>query len=98
MGLEFLHRLGRIVDEREAGTLATAELRPEAEDGDLVLAGLVEFGELGAEFVFGDVGAVGVEDIAVGFVRNLHILGCFAWFIQVQLTRPFVSCLGERCG
>jgi hypothetical protein len=33
----------------------------------LVLVGLVKFGELGSEFVFGDVGAVGVEDITVNY-------------------------------
>jgi hypothetical protein len=64
MGLELLHRLGRLVDEREAGALAATILRPEAEDGDLVLFGLVQLSELGAELVLGDVGAVGVKDVA----------------------------------
>jgi hypothetical protein len=32
----------------------------QAEYVDLVLVGFVEFGELGSEFVFGDVGTVGV--------------------------------------
>ena len=64
MRLKLLHRLGGIVDEREARALAAAVLRAEAEDRDLVFAGLVDFGELGAELVFGDVGAVGVEDVA----------------------------------
>ena len=60
---ELLQGLGGVVDEGEAGALATTELRTETEDGDLVLGGAVEAGELLAEFVLGDVGAVGVEDI-----------------------------------
>ena len=36
----------------------------EAEDGDIVLLGLVELTELATEFVLGDVGTVGVEDVA----------------------------------
>ena len=63
--LELLHRLARVVDEREAGALATTILRPETEARDLVLARLVQFAELAAELILGDVGAVGVEDIAV---------------------------------
>jgi len=63
--LELLHGLGRVVDEGEAGALATTELGAETEDGDLVLGGLVELGELLAELILGDVGAVGVEDVTV---------------------------------
>lgn len=63
MRLEFLHGLVRVVDEGEAGALATTVLRTEAEDGNLVLVGLVEVGDLLAEFILGDVGAVGVEDV-----------------------------------
>ena len=37
----------------------------EAEDRDIVLLGLVQLTELGAELVFGDVCAVGVENIAI---------------------------------
>lgn len=65
MRLEFLHRLIAIVDEREARTLATAILGAEPEDGNGVFVRFVEFGELGAEFVFGDVRARRVEDVAV---------------------------------
>lgn len=36
----------------------------EAEDGDILLLGLVELTELAAELVLGDVCAVGVEDVA----------------------------------
>ncbi len=67
--LELLHRLGRIVDKREAGALAATELCAEAKARDLVLGGLVEFGELGAEFVFGDIRAVRVEDVTVLYPR-----------------------------
>jgi hypothetical protein len=41
----------------------------------LVLVGLVDFGELAAEVVFGDVGLGGVEDIAIQrFVSGLFRL------------------------
>ena len=40
-----------IVDESEAGALATTILSSEAEDRDLAFVGLVKFGELGAELV-----------------------------------------------
>jgi hypothetical protein len=63
--LELLEGLVGLVDEGEAGALAAAELRPEAEDGDLVLGGLVQLAELLPQLVLGDVGAVGVEDVAV---------------------------------
>ena len=61
--LELLHRLRGIVDEGEAGALAAAILRPEAEAGDLVFGGLVELAEFLAEFVFAHVWAAGVEDV-----------------------------------
>ena len=64
MRLKFLHRLVRIVYEREPRRFAPTILSPETEDGDAVFVGFVEFGEFGAEFVFGDVGTGGVEDIA----------------------------------
>lgn len=63
--LEFLHGLVRIVHQGEASALATTVLRTEAEDVHLILVGLVEVGELLAEFILGDVGAVGVEDVTV---------------------------------
>ena len=63
MRLELLHRLLRVVDERESRALAATVLGPEAEDLDRILVRLVELGQFGAEFVFGDVGAVGVEDV-----------------------------------
>ena len=64
MRLELLHRLDRVVDERKARGFAAAVLGAHAEDVDLVLVRLVDFGEFGAEVVFADVGAVGVEYIA----------------------------------
>lgn len=63
MRLELLHHLIRVVDQREAGALAAAILCSEAEAGNLVFRGFVEFSEFGAELVFGDVGAIGVEDV-----------------------------------
>lgn len=61
--LELLESLWGIVDEGETGGLATTELGLETENVDLLLAGLVQLSELGAELVLGDVGAGWVEDI-----------------------------------
>jgi hypothetical protein len=61
--LELLQSLVGVVDEGETRALATTVLGPETEDGNLVLVGLVEVGQLAAELVLGDVGTVGVEDI-----------------------------------
>ena len=65
MRLELLHRLVRVVDEREARALATSILCPEAKDRDLVLVGFVDICKFLAELVFGNVGAVGMEDVTV---------------------------------
>lgn len=65
VGFELLHGLDRVVDQGEPGGLATTVLRPHAEHVDLVLVGLVHFGEFRAEVVLGDVGSVGVQDITV---------------------------------
>lgn len=61
--LELLQGLGGVVDQSEAGALATTVLCAEPEDGDLVLVGLVQVGQLLTELILGDVGAVGVEDV-----------------------------------
>lgn len=63
--LELLHGLGRIVDEGKSGRLATAELCPQTEDGELVLVGLVHGRELLAKRLLGDVCSAGMEDVAV---------------------------------
>lgn len=68
--LELLHGLGRVVDKGEAGGLAATELGAQTEDGDLVLAGLVEAGELVTELILGDVGAVGVQNVTVRRSRS----------------------------
>lgn len=64
MGLELLHGLGAVVDEREAGALATTEVCLHSEDRDIILLRLVQLAELAAELVLGDVGSVRVEDVA----------------------------------
>ena len=64
--LKLLHRLRGVVDEREAGALAASILCPEAEAGDLVFGGFVEFAEFLAQLVFAHVRAAGVEDITEG--------------------------------
>ena len=61
--LKLLHHLVALVNEREAGALPATVLGAEAKDGDLVLVGFVEFGELLPQLIFGDVGTVGMEDI-----------------------------------
>lgn len=61
--LELLQGLLGVVDQSEAGALATTVLCAETEDGDLVLVGLVQVGQLLTELILGDVGAVGVEDV-----------------------------------
>ena len=70
VGLELLQRLWGIVDESETSCLSTTELSSQTENIDLILVGLVQFGELGSEFVLGDVGAVGVEDITVSLLER----------------------------
>ena len=55
-----------VVYQSKPGRFASTVLRAKPEAGDLVFVGFVELGELLAEFVFGDVGAVGVEDVTVG--------------------------------
>lgn len=60
MGFEFLHGLGAVVDEREAGALAATIMRLEAEDRHVFLLSLVQLAELAAELVLGNVGAVRV--------------------------------------
>jgi hypothetical protein len=35
----------------------------EAEARDLILGGFVEFGELGTELIFGDIGAARMKDV-----------------------------------
>lgn len=91
MGLELLHRLGRVVNQGEAGGLAATELCPETKDADLVLLGLVHAGELVAELLLGDVGAVRVENVTAcakepesatlhppnTFAESLFRLSCF---------------------
>lgn len=61
--LELLQSLVGVVDKGETSGLATTKLCAETEDGNLVLVGLVEVGQLLTELIFGDIGAVGVEDI-----------------------------------
>jgi len=63
VGFEFLQCLWGIVDESETSCLSTTKLSSETENVDLVLAGLVKFGEFASELILGDVGTVWVEDV-----------------------------------
>ena len=95
-GLELLHGLGGVVDEGKAGALATTEVCLEAEDGDIVLLGLVELTELATELVLGDVGAVGVEDIATQQCQSLSF--ATACPVRCALTRPSGDVREGGCG
>lgn len=61
--LELLGIGNGLVDQTEAGGLATTELSSEAKDGDSVLLNLVDLRQLLTELVLGDVGSVGVQDV-----------------------------------
>ena len=52
-----------IVNKGEPCTLTSTILCAETEARNLVFVGFVEFGKLLAEFIFGDVGAVRMENI-----------------------------------
>ena len=82
MRLELLHRLRRVVDKCEACALAATILRLEAEDGDLVLGGLVQLRELGSELILGYVRSVRVKDITAEWTR----LVCYAKSPAVALV------------
>ena len=64
MRLKLLHHLMAIIDKCKPSALPPSVLCSEAEAGHLIFVRLIELGELGTEFVFSDVGAVGVEDIS----------------------------------
>lgn len=61
--LKLLHRLVRVVDEREASALAATKLRAEAKHADGILARLVKLRQLRAQLVLRDVRPVRVEDV-----------------------------------
>jgi len=63
LGLELLQSLGGVVDECEAGGLATTEVGAQAKDLDLFLLDLVQAAELLAQLGLGDVGTARVEDV-----------------------------------
>ena len=65
MRLELLHHLMAVVNQSEPSRFASTELRAETETGYLVFVGFVELGKFLTEFVFGDIGAIGVEDVTV---------------------------------
>ena len=54
-----------VVYQSESGRFTSAVLCAETEAGYLVFVGFVELCELLAEFVLGDVGAVGMKDVTV---------------------------------
>lgn len=93
--LELLQGLLRVVDQSEAGALATTVLRAEPEDGHLVLVGLVQVGQLLAELILGDVGAVGVEDVPVKKkIRSLFPnRTCVCVCVCVLLAFLLLSCI-----
>ena len=94
VGLELLHGLGAVVDEGEAGALATTVLGAETEDGDLVLVGLVQLGELLAELILGDVRAVGVQDVTVQQIISPHC----SISLAIRCARGVISSVGGGGG
>lgn len=68
----------------------------EAEDGDVILLRLVQLAELGTELFLGDVGAVGVEDIAIRD-RQTERFAIVCPMVPA-LTRPSGDDRGEGCG
>ena len=72
MGLKLLQGFWRIVDERETSCLSTAVLCLQTENIDLVLVGLVHVGELGSEFILGDVGTIRVKDVTITAALESH--------------------------
>jgi hypothetical protein len=82
VGLELLEGLGGVVDEGKAGALTATVLCAETEDGDLVLVGLVQVGQLLTELVLGDVGAVGVEDVPrFAKICQIDVFWLLIWFL-----------------
>ena len=78
----------------------------EAEDGDILLLGLVQLTKLATELVLGNVCAVGVENVAVyklpselGFLFHIisHPVG-FSVSFDPALTRPSDGVREEGCG
>ena len=65
MRLKLLHHLMAVVYQCEPSRFASTVLCAETEAGHLIFVGFVELGKLLAEFVFGDVGTIGVEDVTV---------------------------------
>ena len=102
VGFEFLHRLGRVVDKGKAGAFAATEVCLETEDGDIILLGLVELAELTTEFVLGNVGAVGVEDVAAHVsirTRFPHLAKPMILIANFPaLTQPSGDDRGAGCG
>lgn len=101
MRFELLQGLNGVVDQSEASALATTELRAETEDGDLILVSLVEAGELLTEFILGNVGAVGVEDVTRGVFVSLcwNILVCPVCLCSptsIQNPLPPLNCFPSR--
>jgi len=84
--LELLQGFRRIVHEGETGCLATTELSLETKDVDLVLVGLVHLGELATEFILGDVGTVGVEDVTIE--KKLSQNPCSTQCVKSSSTGP----------
>ena len=74
-----------VVDECKPRALPTTILRPEAEARDLVFVRFVQLCELLAQFVFGHIGAVGVEDVTVSEAseRGELAVGCLKWVLSI---------------
>ena len=63
LGLELLRKVERVVDERKAAGAAAAKVGLQAEAEDDVGGGLVHAGQLVADLLLGDGGAVRVDHV-----------------------------------
>jgi hypothetical protein len=97
MGFKLLHGLGAVVDEREAGALASTKVCLVAKNRDIVLLGLVKLAELATEFILGDVGSVRMEDVTGRPLASLSAIVPPHLKSVPALTRPSDGDRGGGC-
>ncbi len=75
-----LSGISAVVDECESGRSASTILNFNSEDGDVLVLGLQELGELGLDLSFRDVSNIGMDDLEDLFyynrVNNHHATVC----------------------
>lgn len=93
-GLKLLHGFRGVVDEGEAGGLATTELGSQTKDRDLVLLGLVHAAKLLAELLLGDVGTAGVKDIPR---LRKHIISIHEFWTKAEFCAAIPEVEENKC-